>query len=90
MNASKRLAKNEERRRAARARGGAADTGGQRPTRSSPTADAQARFIVERLRRAMPVLSGSLQSRSVEAREAIASLERSIAAYDHIVSEVSS
>jgi hypothetical protein len=83
----KRLARNEERRRAARARGGAAGTGALPLRRSSPTADAQARFIVERLRRALPILSGSLQSRSVEAREAIASLERFIAAYDRIAAE---
>lgn len=85
----KRLARNEQRRAAARARSGTAGTGGKPAPRPSPTADAQARFIVERLRRAIPVLSGSLQSRSVEAREAIAGLERAIAAYDHIVSEAS-
>ena len=46
--------------------------------------NAQARFIVERLKRAMPLLSGALRSNAPDARIALHGLERVLAAYDSI------
>jgi hypothetical protein len=48
--------------------------------------NAQARFIVERLRKAMPVLSAGV-GQHVRARESLAGLERALAAYDAFTKE---
>ena len=50
----------------------------------SSAQNAQARFIVERLKRAMPILSSAIQSSAPDARIALHSLERALAAYDSI------